>query len=193
MKKCKDCKVEKIETDFYPHPKKHGQVINSCKKCVIKRVGDRNKNNKEKRAKYQKKYYSNNKENILKKVRERDNYKRKNDNIYRLKYNLSHNLRLSLKSRNLQKKNKTSNLLKCSFEELIIHLNNNKYGFVYGDKSLDIDHIIPTSRCVNIEELEELYCYTNLQLLPSFYNRYIKKNNKFNKKHFEEWLKTYKK
>jgi hypothetical protein len=80
---------------------------------------------------------------------------------------------------------KTYEMLQCSFGELMIHLNNNEYGFVYGEDNLDLDHIIPLATASSKEELIELNHYTNLQLLPSDYNRHIKSDREFNKEELE--------
>lgn len=188
MKKCIKCNSVKEEKDFYKHPKKKGETINTCKKCKIKYSIKRNKDNHYHRSKYMKEYYNKNKEVILERLRKRDVKKRKEDDYYRLRYNLSHNLRECLKRADKSKNNSVSDYVGCTMKELIHHLNSNPYGFKYGDKGIDIDHIIPTSKAKDEEQLKQLFHYTNLQLLPSYYNRYIKKDFEFNKKDFEIWL-----
>ncbi len=190
MKKCIKCNRLKEEKFFYNHPLKKGKTINTCKECKIKYSIKRNKNNHYHRSKYMKKYYEDNKKVILERNRKRDIRKRKEDNLYKIRYNLSHNLRECLKRSDNSKKNSISNYVGCTMKELINHLNSNPYGFIYGEKGIDIDHIIPTSKANNEEELKQFFHYSNLQLLPSYYNRYIKKDNEFNKKDFEQWLKN---
>lgn len=191
MKICIKCKKKLDESNFYKHPRKEGVTINECKKCKISYISDRNKGC-EKRKAYIKQYYAKNKETLLEKARVYDNKKRSENDIYRIKYNVSHNLRESLKRVGSNKNTSVVNIIGCSISDLVNHLNDNKYGFVYGDKNLDIDHIIPTISSKNKEELLKLYHYSNLQLLPSYYNRHIKRDNSFDKKHFEEWLKSQK-
>lgn len=188
MKVCINCGVEREDSYFYPHPKKPDLTINSCKPCIKERARKNQLKNREKRRKYLRDYYKENKESILEYNRLRDRRKRKEDDLYRLKYNLSHNLRERVKRLD-SSKGSTIDYLGCTIEELLMYLNENPYGFKYGDYGLDIDHKVPTSSATSKEELYLLYHYSNLQLLPTYYNRHIKKNNKFNRENFEIWLK----
>lgn len=88
------------------------------------------------------------------------------------------------------KKSRTYKLLGCSWEAFKDHLENNPYGFTIDQEGLDLDHIVPTSSASSEEDLVKLSHYTNFQLLPRVYNQNIKRNNKFNRIHFEEWLIT---
>lgn len=84
-----------------------------------------------------------------------------------------------------------SNLYKivgCRTSDLLEHLNSNKYGLRYGEDGVDIDHIIPIAQAGNMEEPQELNHYTNLQLLPSGYNRHIKDTKEFNEIELREYL-----
>ena len=94
----------------------------------------------------------------------------------------------SYKKQGFSKKSRTHKILGCSYEEFEKHLNNNPYGFEVGFDNLDLDHIVPVSRATTEEELLKLNHYTNFQLLPSDYNRYIKKDKDFNVVDFEAWL-----
>lgn len=80
-------------------------------------------------------------------------------------------------------------IIGCSGAELIDYLNNNKYGFKYNPKKFDIDHIIPLNKGETKKQIAKLGHYTNLQLLPIKYNRYVKKNNLFDVNNLENWLK----
>jgi hypothetical protein len=72
MKKkiCSKCNEEKEVCEFYKNPKKENEVRNTCKICMnknsIKNYHDNIENEKERRKKYHKQYYLNNKikENI---------------------------------------------------------------------------------------------------------------------------------
>ena len=86
------------------------------------------------------------------------------------------------------KKSRTYKLLGCNWVTFKNYLENNPYGFTINCNNLDLDHIVPTSSAKTEEELIELSHYTNFQLLPSKYNQNIKRNNNFNKDHFEKWL-----
>lgn len=83
---------------------------------------------------------------------------------------------------------KSRDLLGCSWEHLKGHLEDNPYGFTVGEEGLDIDHIVPTSSAKNREDVMLLSHYSNLQLLPSVYNRNIKRNKPFDEAHFSDWL-----
>lgn len=66
-----------------------------------------------------------------------------------------------------------------------------KYNFYkWFDENMNIDHIIPISSAKSIQDLNLLNHYTNLQLLPEYYNKYIKRHHPFDKDDFELWLKS---
>lgn len=126
---------------------------------------------------YNKNYYKKNKEKILKYQR----YRLINDSLFKLKRVLRRTISRSL----INKKNKTHEILGCSFEEFKIHLeskfepwmNWGNYGLYNGELNYgwDIDHIIPLASVKYEEELINLNHYTNLQPLCSKVNRDIKK------------------
>ena len=95
---------------------------------------------------------------------------------------------ISKSLRGYSKNSKTSHILGCEYNEFLNYLNNNPYNFKYGDGGYDIDHIIPISSSDTEEEVFKLNHYTNFQLLPSDYNRYIKSDNEWDSNHFEKWL-----
>ena len=86
------------------------------------------------------------------------------------------------------KKSRAKSILGCTWNEFKVHLEDNPYGFKVDQKGLDLDHIIPISSATTEDEVIKLNHYTNFQLLPSKYNQNIKRNNKYNKNHFEKWL-----
>lgn len=135
--------------------------------------------NKDDILRYQREYRKRNPEN-RDKINDRFNRRYKDDHLFRLRNSISTLIRMSLKNGGYKKKSKTCDILGCNFEELIKHLNNNKYGFVYEDNIYDIDHIVPLSSAKTEEEMIKLNHYTNLQLLPSDFNRNIKKNKDWN-------------
>ncbi len=142
------------------------------------------KNNRKKMNEKSRRWQSKNKKRLRDYNREYKQQRKKKDLIYRLSCKFRSQIHKVLK------KEKTSfEYLGCNYEKLLEWLNDNDYGFIYGTKGLDIDHIIPLNSANNEEELIPLLHYTNLQLLPSYYNRHIKKDNEFNKKDFEQWLK----
>ncbi len=87
-------------------------------------------------------------------------------------------LRVFLRSKKLQKHNKTFDIVGCTPEELKTHLESK---FVDGmswnnQGEWHIDHIIPLSSGINQEDIIELCHYTNLQPLWSMDN--MKKGSK---------------
>jgi len=105
-----------------------------------------------------------------------------------IRENVSCLIRNSLDLYNHKKNTKTQKILGISVEGFKDYLNNNPYGFRYNDKDIDLDHIVPISTAKSQEDAIALNHYTNFQLLPKEYNRNIKKDNEFNKRHFEKWL-----
>lgn len=91
---------------------------------------------------------------------------------------------------NFTKKSKTYKILGCSWEFFKQHLENNPYGFTINQSNIDLDHIVPLSSAKTEEDVLKINHYKNFQLLPSVYNRNIKKAKPFNRKHFENWLKN---
>lgn len=87
------------------------------------------------------------------------------------------------------KKTKTYKILGCSWEHFKNYLEDNPYGFKVEDDKMELDHIIPVSSAQTEEEFYKLNHYENFQLLPMYYNRYIKRHRPYDKKDFEKWLK----
>lgn len=203
-------KIKKNKKEYYQNNKekikeKSKKWEKDNKERVKKRSKSYREKNKEKAAEYNKNYREKNKKklNEYQKNYGRGNRKklsqynveyvksRKNtDIIFKLRMNMSSLVRVSLKSGGYKKTSRTHKIIGCSFEMLINHLNNNDYGFMYGDSRFDIDHIIPVSSAISKNELLSLNHYSNLQLLPSYYNQHIKKNKPFDKLHFECWYKN---
>lgn len=146
--------------------------------------------NKDEILKTNKNWVENNKErnSIIKK--KWYNKKREEDNLFYLRTNISNLIRNTLKSNGFTKNTKTCNIIGCTYPELLLKLNNNKYGFLFEHGLYDIDHIIPISTAKSEDELLKLNNHTNLQLLPYEYNRHIKKDNEWDVDEFEEWLKN---
>lgn len=218
MKECSKCGNILEEDNFYKDKSKSSGLTSHCKLCLnkarrdfyllnreskIQSSSDYYKENKEKVKKRRSFYYKKNKERLIlkqksyyrKNKKKINNYskeyriKRKDkDKLFKLRTNISSLIRAVIKNKGFKKNSKTSDILGCSYEFFMEHLNNNPYGLVFGEDNIDLDHIIPISTANNIEEVLKLSHFSNFQLLPSYYNRYIKKNEKFNKKDFEEWL-----
>jgi len=212
MKSCSKCKEVKPLSEFH----KSGNGFKSrCKSCIKEDSHNRYTNNKEHIGKVNKyyvinnrdkvnsiarEYYKNNREKCLSRTlkwqaknkeyirlsaRERAYTRKKLDPVYKLSCKIRSDVHKILS----RKTHSTNKYLGCNYSELLSWLNSNVYGFSYGDSEIDIDHIVPLSSANSEEELLQLLNYKNLQLLPSHYNRNIKRDKNFDKKDFEEWLK----
>ena len=148
------------------------------------------KKNKAMFKEYGKKYREENKELIKEKKIKRQFNRRKEDFIYKLRCNVSTLIRISFKNKSFKKKNKSQEILGCSYEEFKLHLEsmfepwmnwgnhgNPKDGVIEPNKTWDIDHIIPLSSAKTEDDIIKLNHYTNLRPLCSYNNRFIKKNN----------------
>jgi hypothetical protein len=106
--------------------------------------------------------------------------KRDNDPVYRLIINMRSRLKSYLKIKNINKKNRTFDLVGCAPEFLKEHLErqfkDNMNWDNYGLYGWHIDHIIPLSSAKTEEEIYKLCHYTNLQ--PLWAEENIKKSNK---------------
>jgi len=201
-KKCSRCKKEKLLDNFHKDKSKNLGVASNCKVCKKDYQKEYYDNNKKELVEYQKKYIKANKSKIAdrtKKYREANRekiskqkmeYKRSklaSDPVYKLSENIRRAIAHSFTNGGYKKTSRTYEILGCSFKTFLEHLNNNSYRFSYEDDGFDIDHIIPISSANSKEELLSLNHYSNLQLLPSYYNRQIKRDKKFCRKHFENW------
>lgn len=146
--------------------------------------------NKDNFAEYGKIYRVENKDKIRLNKNKYQKDKRETDSLFKIRTNISGLIRYSIKRHGFKKKNKTEDILGCSFEEFKIHLEsqfedwmnwdnygNPKDGIYEPNKTWDIDHIIPTSSAINEGELMMLNQFTNLQPLCSYNNRFVKVNN----------------
>ena len=85
--------------------------------------------------------------------------------LAKLRHNLSSLVYSSMKVRGWSKTTKTQALLGCTFEFLVRHLQESLPAYVKYE-SLHIDHILPCKCAENVDELNALQHYTNLQWLP---------------------------
>ena len=122
------------------------------------------------------------KQEWIKNNRELINQKRrnkyKNNILYRLSINIRNRVNIYLKSNNIQKRNKTFDIVGCSTDCLKEHLESQFIDGMSWDNRGEwhIDHIIPLSSAKTEEEFYKLCHYTNLQPLWSEDN--LKKYNK---------------
>jgi hypothetical protein len=212
-KVCNTCQLELSLDNFTKDKSTKDNLKNICKKCCsIKNTEWRN-NNKQKRSEYQKEYKTKNKEYLKEYNKKRNEdfkikngisrhtlwdrknktrrkkllqYRLKTDPVFALKYRLRSSLNAIFRHNGYTKKHKSHDILGCSYEEFMLHLENQFEDWMNWDNrglydgefnyGWDIDHIIPTSLAKTECELIKLCHYTNLQPLCSKINRDIKKN-----------------
>ena len=143
--------------------------------------------NKEKILAKHKIWYINNKEKVLEYNKQYFNDRVKNDELFKFKDKIRRLIRQSFKKNNYKKNSKTETILGLSFEHFKLHIESlwepwmdwDNYGLYNGTPNYgwDIDHIIPQSSALDLNELIKLNNYTNLQPLCSYINRNIKRNN----------------
>lgn len=198
-KKCTSCNSIKSITEFHKYKRSSDGFRSKCKSCrkaeyelnsehYKQKAVENYIKNSDKIKKYQKEYKKNHRALINKREREYKKNKRATDEVFLIKENISCLIRNSLNLYNHKKESKTKDILGIDANKFKDYLNNNPYGFRYNDKEIDLDHIIPISKAKSKEDAVSLNHYTNFQLLPKEYNRNIKKDNEFNREHFEDWL-----
>src|ERR1035437_3452253 len=223
MKICKVCKIEKPLDSYHKDKSCKYGCKNRCKMCDKLN----NIKNKEKIVEYGKKYREINKTHIIEKNKKwnKDNpekvkaitkkwakanpekvkayfkkyikERRLIDPLFKLRTNTSSLIYHSIKNNGYTKKTKTAEILGCTYEFYLKHIeskwllpqnldengqvwmNWDNHGLYNGELNFgwDIDHRIPISSAENEEELLKLFHYSNQQPLCSKVNRDIKKSN----------------
>jgi hypothetical protein len=166
---CKKCGIEKEYCEFDKDIRKKDGIRSKCKSCRREYINNYNEKNRDKYRKYRKIYYWENREKEL--IRSREKHERnkekeieyrqknrekkakkekekyQNDNLYKLKINLRNRLKLFLKSKKINKQNKTFEIVGEHPEIVKKHIENQfKDGMSwenYGHSGWHIDHIIP--------------------------------------------------
>lgn len=132
------------------------------------------------------KWYQKNKERVKEKVKIYQRKRKDTDPIFKLKSNLRTVINNLLRERHFTKKSKTFEIVGCSFEDFIKHIESkfepwmswDNYGLYNGEPNYgwDIDHIIPISKAETIDDVIKLNHYSNLQPLCGKTNRYFKRD-----------------
>ena len=203
-KVCSKCGIEKEVCDF--HKWKYGPdgYKRECKECrkletktyysnnnekVKLRVNKYRKSNLDKVKEVRTRIYERDRERILmvnKLYRENNREKRNEytrnrkstDPIFKLKHLMNSRMRIFMRSRNIQKHNKTFDIIGCTPNELKEHIQTQFNNGMSWDNQGEwhIDHIIPLSSGKNEDEIIRLCHYTNLQPLWAIDN--MKKGSK---------------
>jgi hypothetical protein len=219
MKKCNRCNIEKSLSDFRKRSDSKDGHRNDCKSCSSlfekkrrvdnhkfvrekeKECYERNKDvwkdsrsnyrkiNKEKLSIYMKKYYIDNREELLQYSLGYSKNRKKIDVIFKSSLAIRNIIYQSITKNGFSKSSRASDILGCSFQDFKKYIESkfeswmswDNYGKYNGELNYgwDIDHIIPSSSAKSIDEIIKLNHFTNLQPLCSYTNRYIKKDNKF--------------
>jgi len=116
-----------------------------------------------------------------KELRKKDHLKRmKTDPLYKLIFNTRARLRMFCKASNIKKTNKTFKMVGCTPEFLKQHLEKQfKPGMTWKNNTRDgwhVDHRVPISLAMSLEDVEKLSHYTNLQ--PMWATENLKKGNR---------------
>ena len=188
MKQCTKCKDVKEFVEFNKQPSKWNTdgYHQHCRKCKSASDRERYLANKEKYKERSRNYSKSSPEAV--RATKRKYWASKKDDIqFKLRHSLASRLQYAYKSRGLSKNKKTSNVLGCTYEYLVQHIesqfepwmNESNYGkCIPGQPNVgwDIDHIIPLASAETEDDLIRLCHYMNLQPICSNYNRYIKRD-----------------
>ncbi len=181
LKKCSKCGELKVLKDFNKRKDSIDGYMGQCIDCIKLINGEYYKENRNNLIKFNQKYRVDNRE-----VRRASSKLRRLDPVFRFIDNTRRSLNGYLKNNS----DRCYNIIGCSYEDYIKYLNNNKYNLVYKKDEVDVDHKIPISRAKTITEAKELFKYTNTHLLPTSYNRSIKKNKDWDESNFEEYMRN---
>jgi len=190
---CRICKKNKLENEFYKAPRNLSGYDTQCKICYNIQIAEYRKKNIDKYKIYQKKYYQENHERLIKYYTEyrsknrnqirqsqyRWEYRHKNDTIFKFKKALRTRLKGAIK--NNQKSGSAVRDLGCSVPELKQWLEQQfKPGMTwenYGSK-WHIDHIIPLSHFDLTDRKQLLKACHWFNLQPLWAEQNISKSNR---------------
>lgn len=203
-KNCTKCGLTKNIDDFPKCPECKGGYKNKCKSCT-KEIANiwRDKNpdshklwreknidydkerkkkhyedNRDKYIQQSTEYRKNNTDKVNQRVREYRKRRFSEDEVFKLTFTVRRRIRNFLKMSNTPKLGQTFELIGCTPQELVKHIENQfTEGMNWGNHGeWHIDHIIPLSSGKTKEEVMKLCHYTNLQPLWGIDN--LKKSDK---------------
>lgn len=176
--RCKECVKKWRDENKESLQRYHKQNYEANKEERKKSRMERHAANKEVENEYARNYYHKNKDRVRnlpkkkypqnkEKANQYQKDKKKNDPLYRLKCNLRTLICNSLKGKGYKKTSKTEQILGCSFEEFVTHIEKQFVGEMSWDNRhlWDIDHNVPVSWGTTEEEIIALNHYSNLQPL----------------------------
>ena len=189
MKRCSKCGIEKWLSEFSIDRKNKDGYKSHCKACV-KEYREANKEsireykkeyceaNRESINEKKKEYREANRESINEYMKEYEKARSKIDSLYKMRRNISKNIRGSFARNGYSKKSRTHEILGCSYDEFRDHLESQ---FVEGMTwenmgEWHLDHKIPVSYGENEEEVKALNHHSNFQ--PLWGDDNLKKGNR---------------
>jgi len=205
MKKCGECKIEQDVSNYYKDKSRKGGLSNRCKQCHNNSAKQHYIKNKEHYIKKSNEYYNENKDNILKKQKQKPSYSKLNPEYY--KEYRKRNIEKTRKYRNQYDKKRRENIeyntLNIIKSQIYNFLKNKKgktteelLGYKYQDiidkvgtisKGNELDHKIPISWFKIGTPVNIIWHLDNLQITTKEYNR--KKHNTYADKIKESYYK----
>ena len=174
-KKIKDKQKKYREENKDKIKQKRKLYYNLNKDKIKEKSKNYRKSNKEKTRIKDKIYQQSNRQKINANKRKYKSNRVKKDPIFRLTLNISSLVRSIFKSSGIKKKTKTTQIIGCSYKEFKEHIekqfepwmNWNNYGIYKpnGERTWQIDHIIPNKLAKTEEEIIKLNHYSNLRPL----------------------------
>lgn len=185
-KVCNCCGVEKTNDNFHKYKGSKDGLWNTCKQCRVPICREYASNNKERHKEYMIGW------KIKNPTYDRDRHRKRRDSgeqFYILKSNIRNLIRGSFKRKHSKKARLTIQILGCSIQEFIKHIESQFLPWMSWDNmgnkcnppdyncSWDLDHIVPISCAKTDEDVYKLNHWSNFQPLCSRINRGEKSNN----------------
>lgn len=161
-------------------------------KAINKAYREKNRAKETEKVRNWRRNWSDEKKAIERKKRnERERWKRKNDPMFLIRGRVRGRIKDVFGFKGYKKSTKTEKMIGCTYDELTLHIQNQfKDGMTWENKGeWDVDHIIPLASANNVEELEMLCHYSNLQ--PLWEDENILKSDNYNQEDKEKYLKWY--
>ena len=197
-KVCNKCNIKKDVTEFYSGRKKCKYCYNKHKKKPTpeqreeynKRRREHYYENQEEEKERSKLWKKNNRDKVIEYNREyKKSYEKnriENDPLYMVKRSVRNLIKCSLYQRKFTKNSRTFEILGCSYQEFMEHIesqfedwmNWDNYGLYNGEERCgwEYDHIVPISSAQCEEDIIRLNHYSNIQPLCSYVNRNVKRD-----------------
>lgn len=205
-KKCYMCEKVYPVSEFYPDKSKNDGIHSVCKKCHYEKAKKYKKDNPEKAAEYDRRYYRNHREARLKQKRlyvknnkdsinkwRRKYHKEKyhSDVNYKIRSAVSRAVHTTLKENNQRKDTATWNALPYTPTQLKEHLesqfDDRMSWDTHGRFGWHIDHIIPQSKLIydSMDHPNFLKCWSLNNLQPLWWDDNLSKGDKLLDKSLE--------